>query len=90
MGSLAVAHALLWWGVLWSVDLEVHDKALSLIQFPLEPKADTKIKYAFRKENKSGKFGQMPKMNDYFKADIYQSLKTRQANKSLWDIWEYY
>lgn len=68
------------------MDLEVHDKALSLIQFPFEPKTATKIKCAFRTENKSRKFGHMPKMNDYFKADIYQSLKTRQANKFLWDI----
>lgn len=68
------------------MDLEICDKALSLIQLPYEPKMATKIKCAFRQGNNSGKCGQMPKMNDYFKADIYQSLKTRQVNKPLWDI----
>lgn len=57
------------------MDLEICDKALFLIQLPYEPKTATKIKCAFRQENRSGKSGQMPKMSDYFKADIYQSLK---------------
>jgi hypothetical protein len=59
---------------------------LCAFQFPYEPKTATKIRCTFREESQNVEFGQMSKMNDYFKTDTHQPLKSKQANKSLRDI----